>query len=114
MVSKDLEKHETHLRPVSLNLNFADTYKDFYSDAYKRLMLDAAAGDASLFIHRAEVDAAWAWIDPIIEAWQRPENKPHGYVAGSWGPQASQQLLASDRRRWFSIDEVLSGAEQEW
>ncbi len=114
MVSKDLEKHETHLRPLSLNLNFADTYKDFYSDAYKRLMLDAAAGDASLFIHRAEVDAAWAWIDPIIEAWQRPENKPHGYVAGSWGPQASQQLMASDRRRWFSIDEVLSGAEQEW
>jgi len=114
LVSKDLEKHETHLRPVSLNLNFADTYKDFSSDAYKRLMLDAAAGDASLFIHRAEVDAAWAWIDPIIEAWQRPENKPQGYMAGSWGPQASAQLMASDRRRWFSIDEVLSGAEQEW
>ena len=114
MVSKDLEKHETHLRPVVLNLNFADTYKDFYSDAYKRLMLDAAAGDASLFIHRAEVDAAWAWIDPIVEAWQRPENKPHGYMAGSWGPQASAQLMASDRRRWFSIDEVLSGADQEW
>jgi len=60
------------------------------------------------------VDAAWAWIDPIIEACQRAENKPHGYVAGSWGPQAAQQLMASDRRRWFSIDEVLSGAEQEW
>jgi glucose-6-phosphate 1-dehydrogenase len=114
MISKDLEKHETHLRPVVLNLNFADTYKDFYSDAYKRLMLDAAAGDASLFIHRAEVAAAWAWIDPIIEAWQRPENKPQGYLAGSWGPQASGQLMASDRRRWFSIDEVLSGAEYEW
>lgn len=114
MVSKDLDKHETRLRPVALNLNFADTYKDFYSDAYKRLMLDAAAGDASLFIHRAEVDAAWAWVDPIIEAWQRPENKPQGYMAGSWGPQASAQMLASDQRRWFSFDEVLSGADQEW
>jgi glucose-6-phosphate 1-dehydrogenase len=114
MVSKDLEKHETRLRPVALNLNFADTYKDFYSDAYKRLMLDAAGNDPSLFIHRAEVDAAWAWIDPIIEAWQRPENKPQGYMAGSWGPQASTQLMASDRRRWFSIDEVMSGADHEW
>lgn len=114
MVSKDLEKHDTRLRPVALNLNFADTYKDFYSDAYKRLMLDAAANDPSLFIHRAEVDAAWAWIDPIIEAWQRPENKPQGYMAGSWGPQASTQLMASDRRRWFSIDEVMSGADHEW
>jgi glucose-6-phosphate 1-dehydrogenase len=110
MNSKDLGKHEMHLSPVVLNLNFADAYKDFFSDAYKRLMLDAAANDPSLFIHRAEVDAAWAWIDPIIEAWQRPENKPHGYMAGSWGPIASSQLLASDGRNWFSINEV--GAEE--
>src|SRR5690606_40655959 len=45
MNSKNLEKHEAELRPVVLNFNFADTYKDFYSDAYKRLMLDAAAKD---------------------------------------------------------------------
>lgn len=112
MNSKDLGKHEMHLSPVILNLNFAETYKDFHSDAYKRLMLDAAANDPSLFIHRAEVDAAWAWIDPIIEAWQRPENKPLGYMAGSWGPIASAQLLASDGRNWFSIDEVGTDAEE--
>jgi len=54
------------------------------------------------------------WCGSLLEAWQRQENKPHGYMAGSWGPQASAQLMASDRRRWFSIDEVLSGADQEW
>ncbi|MES2823191.1 MAG: glucose-6-phosphate dehydrogenase [Pseudomonadota bacterium] len=106
MTSKNLGKHEMLLSPVVLNLNLAAAYKDYFSDAYKRLMLDAAANDPSLFIHRAEVDAAWAWIDPIIEAWQRPENKPHGYMAGSWGPIASAQLLASDGRSWFNIDEL--------
>lgn len=109
MMSKDLGKHEMSLSPVVLNLNLADAYKDYFSDAYKRLMLDAAANDPSLFIHRAEVDAAWAWIDPIIEAWQRPENKPHGYMAGSWGPIGSSQLLSSDGRSWFNIDELGSG-----
>ncbi len=110
MNSKDLGKQEMHLSPVVLNLNLADAYKDYFSDAYKRLMLDAAANNPSLFIHRAEVDAAWAWIDPIIEAWQRPENKPHGYMAGTWGPIASAQLVGSDGRSWFNIDEV--GSEE--
>ena len=111
LVSKDLAKHGTHLHPVVLNFEFADTYENFVSDAYKRLMLDAAANDPSLFIHRDEVDAAWAWIDPIIQAWQRPENKPNGYMAGSWGPQASAQMLGSDHRRWFCIDEAVAGTE---
>jgi glucose-6-phosphate 1-dehydrogenase len=107
MTSKTLGKHEMSLSPVVLNLNLGDAYKDYLNDAYKRLMLDAASNDPSLFIHRAEVDAAWAWIDPIIEAWQRPENKPVGYMAGSWGPIAASQLLSSDGRTWFNIDEVV-------
>ncbi len=106
MTSRNLEKRETELRPVVLNFNFADTYKDFFSDAYKRLMLDAAAGDASLFIHRAEVAAAWAWIDPIIEAWKRPENNPQFYHAGGWGPRAAEELIHADGRSWFNIDDL--------
>jgi glucose-6-phosphate 1-dehydrogenase len=106
MMSRNLEKRETELRPVVLNFNFADTYKDFFSDAYKRLMLDAAAGDASLFIHRAEVEAAWGWIDPIMEAWKRPENNPHFYRAGGWGPRAAEELIHADGRSWFNIDDL--------
>jgi glucose-6-phosphate 1-dehydrogenase len=109
ITSKNLQKHETELKPVVLNLNFAETYKHFYSDAYKRLILDAAANDPSLFIHRAEVAAAWAWIDPIIEAWQRPENKPHPYAAGGWGPRAADELLSGSGRSWFNIDDLVRG-----
>lgn len=102
MMTNNLESVETKLMPVTLDLNFGEQYQNFKSDAYKRLMLDAAAGDASLYIHRDEVDNAWAWVDPIIEEWQKPENAPVPYAAGGWGPEASDQLLAKDGRIWFN------------
>lgn len=102
MMTNDLESVGTKLVPVTLNLNFGEEYKSFKSDAYKRLMLDAAAGDASLYIHRDEVDNAWAWVDPIIEEWQKPENAPQAYAAGGWGPEASDKLLSDDGRIWFN------------
>lgn len=102
MMTNNLESVETKLEPVTLNLNFGDQYKGFKSDAYKRLMLDAAAGDASLYIHRDEVDNAWAWVDPIIEEWQKPENAPVPYASGGWGPEASDKLLSDDGRIWFN------------
>lgn len=102
MMVKNLEQIGTKLEPVTLNLDFADQYEDFVSDAYKRLMLDAAAGDPSLFVHRDEVDLAWAWVDPIIEAWQRPENAPKAYESGSWGPTEANQLLTDDGRQWYN------------
>jgi glucose-6-phosphate 1-dehydrogenase len=112
MTSKNLEKHEAELRPVVLNFNFADTYKDFYSDAYKRLMLDAAANDPSLFIHRAEVAAAWGWIDSIIDAWERPENNPQFYKSGGWGPRGADELIQADGRHWFVIDELFAAKDE--
>ena len=108
VTSNNLQKHETELVPGVLNLNLTHGYEKFYSDAYKRLMLDAAANNPALFIHRAEVDAAWNWIDPIIEAWQRPENKPKPYAAGSWGPQEAIDLLQEDGRCWFNVGENIT------
>ncbi len=105
MMSKDLDTLDMNLKPVTLNLNFSEAYKGFKSDAYKRLILDAVAANPSLFIHRDEVDHAWAWIDPIIEAWQRSDDTPHLYRAGSWGPPESDELLAEDGFSWFNAGE---------
>lgn len=111
VTSNNLKKHDTELVPSVLNLNLTDNFDKFYSDAYKRLMLDAAANNPALFIHRQEVDAAWGWVDPIIQAWQRPENKPKSYPAGSWGPQAAIDLLAQDGRCWFNAGDNIKGRE---
>ncbi len=105
MMTKNMETMEMELQPATLNLNFSDTYKRFNSDAYKRLILDAAEDNSSLFIHRDEVTSAWQWIDPIIEAWEKTGDTPHLYRAGTWGPDESDQLLASEGRYWFNAGE---------
>ena len=102
MMSKKMGSRDVKLQPVTLNLNFSDTYKRFSSDAYKRLILDAAADNSSLFIHRHEVQAAWQWIDPIIAGWQRSKRSPLLYESGTRGPKEADALLASDGRRWFN------------
>lgn len=102
LMSKNLETLDMRLQPATLNLNFSDTYTRFHSDAYKRLLLDATAANPSLFIHRDEVAMAWAWIDPIVAAWQNSKATPHLYRAGTWGPDESGELLREDGRHWFN------------
>ncbi len=105
LMSKRLDNLEMQLEPVTLDLDLSKNYENgFHSDAYKRLMLDAAAGNASLFIHRDEVRQAWAWIDPIINHWQY-SGTPSLYRAGSWGPDASDELLSENGHRWFNAGE---------
>jgi glucose-6-phosphate 1-dehydrogenase len=51
-------------------------------------------------MRRDEVEAAWHWIDTIIESWTAAKQKVENYVAGSWGPAASSLLLDRDGREW--------------
>jgi glucose-6-phosphate 1-dehydrogenase len=71
-------------------------------EAYERLLLDAIAGDATLFARRDEVEEAWRFIDSIEQAWHAPRNPPPlaTYVAGTWGPPEADDLLQADGRTW--------------
>ncbi|WP_413663096.1 glucose-6-phosphate dehydrogenase [Microbulbifer sp. CNSA002] len=102
LMAKKMDSLTTELQPAELNLTLSDTYDSFRSDAYKRLMLDAAANNPALFIHRDEVAAAWAWVDPIIEHWRETANQPQPYPAGSWGPEEAEKLLSRSDRHWFN------------
>jgi glucose-6-phosphate 1-dehydrogenase len=46
------------------------------------------------------VDESWRIVEPIIDSWREQGGAAHPYPAGTWGPEASDQLLASDGRRW--------------
>ena len=74
-------------------------------DAYETLILDALLGDASLFTRADEVEAAWSIVTPIIETWadRRRRRTFPNYEAGTWGPDAADELLARDGRRWRRI-----------
>ncbi len=88
------------LRQVSLDLSFEETFGVRYPDAYERLLMEVLRGNPALFMRRDEVEAAWHWIDTIIESWAASKQKVESYVAGSWGPAASSLLLDRDGRAW--------------
>jgi glucose-6-phosphate 1-dehydrogenase len=92
------------LRPVSLDLSFEETFGLRYPDAYERLLMEVLRGNPALFMRRDEVDAAWEFVDGIIEGWEKSKQKVESYVAGSWGPSASSLLLDRDGRSWYSDD----------
>ena len=64
-------------------------------------MLDVVAGDATLFMRRDEVEAAWTWVMNVLEYWERSDERwlPE-YPANSWGPVEADKLIESDGRSW--------------
>ncbi|AWB67820.1 glucose-6-phosphate dehydrogenase [Saccharobesus litoralis] len=89
------------LQKTKLDLSFSETFSHArIADAYERLLLEALLGNQSLFVRRDEVEAAWKYVDGIFAAWDKVGDKPQPYAAGSWGPDASFDLLSKDGRQW--------------
>ena len=88
------------LKPVSLDLDFAETFKTRRLEAYERLLMDAMSGNLTLFVRRDEQETAWRWIEPILDGWQSSSDSPRPYTAGTWGPSASVALLSRDDLAW--------------
>jgi glucose-6-phosphate 1-dehydrogenase len=94
------------LTEVPLDMTFAEALGDqiaFMPDAYERLIMDVIRGDQTLFMRGDEVEAAWAWVDPIIADWKASDRTPIGYDPGGSGPDDSLMLLHRDGRRWREI-----------
>ena len=72
-------------------------------DAYERLIMDVIRGDQTLFMRGDEVEAAWAWTDPVIAGWEARGDRPLAYEPGSTGPEDAAILLHRDARRWREL-----------
>ncbi|EZQ18135.1 glucose-6-phosphate dehydrogenase [Halopseudomonas bauzanensis] len=88
------------LQEVDLDLHFDEAFQRRRWDAYERLLLDVIQGDATLFMRRDEIEAAWRWVDPIIRGWREVYRSPKRYAAGSWGPEAADSLLERAGHVW--------------
>jgi glucose-6-phosphate 1-dehydrogenase len=62
--------------------------------------MDVVRGNPTLFMRRDEVEAAWEWVEQILEAWQANPEPPRPYSAGSVGPSAAIALIERDGRTW--------------
>jgi len=96
------------LRLTDLDFNYQKEFAGTMPEAYQRLLLDALAGDASLFTRADEVELAWGIIDPILAAW-RETGKPkiEQYEPGFWGPEIATPWMEAQGRQWFDSCPVL-------
>lgn len=75
----------------------SDPYSHYIPDPYERLFIDTIRGDQTFFNSAEEVEAQWAFIDPLFEMREKLEE----YEEGSWGPKLADELIESDGRKWL-------------
>jgi len=86
--------------PVNLNLDLQQAIPERRAEAYERLLIDVVRGRLTHFMRRDELEAAWSWIEPILDGWRQLNDRPRIYTAGTYGPAASSALLAREGMAW--------------
>ncbi|UXN03358.1 glucose-6-phosphate dehydrogenase [Bartonella sp. HY406] len=104
MMLKDPGPGGMRLRQIPLDMSFANSFAGRNPDAYERLLMDVMRGNQTLFMRRDEVEAAWKWVDPILDGWNETKQPAQGYTAGTWGPSGSIALIERDGRTWNDMD----------
>jgi len=87
------------LSPVKIDFH----YSSASPEAYETLLRDIIVGDQTLFMRRDTVEAAWSFIQNILDAWARSSGEPYTYSAGSWGPTEAAVMIAKDGRAWRTL-----------
>lgn len=88
------------VQPVSMDFDYDEHFDAQLPEAYERLLLDVMRGDSTLFTRSDELEAAWRFVTPILEAWEGSSSAPEFYPAGTWGPAAADRLISDNKALW--------------
>jgi len=86
-------------KPISLKLDYMDSFNERFPEAYERLIIDVIRGNQTLFMRHDELSAAWKWTESIFRNWEATQMKNELYMAGSWGPGSK---LMDKNIDWFN------------
>jgi glucose-6-phosphate 1-dehydrogenase len=91
----------SRVHPVHMDFRYGTSFGSRTAEAYERLLLDCLLGDSTLFTRDDGVEAAWRFVDGIVQRRTTPgAPPPHLYDAGSWGPEAAEALVDAGGREW--------------
>lgn len=90
----------TRIRWVNMDFRYGASFGVASPEAYERLLLDCILGDSTLYARRDMTERGWEIVMPILESWQSRKADFPNYEAGTWGPQAADDMLEKDGRRW--------------
>jgi glucose-6-phosphate 1-dehydrogenase len=88
------------LRPVSMDFNYGSSFGERSPSAYETLLLDAIAGDATLYTRQDMVEASWSVVQPILDYWSTRKFAFPNYAPGTWGPREADEMLARRGHSW--------------
>ena len=88
------------LRPVSMDFNYGSSFGERSPSAYETLLVDALAGDATLYTRQDMVEASWRAVQPILDDWAARKFDFPNYEPGTWGPSAADEMLARFGHQW--------------
>jgi glucose-6-phosphate 1-dehydrogenase len=71
------------IQPVKLNFTYEESFGQRSQGAYTRLIQDILVSDQSLFIRADEIEAAWNYVDSLIQSNTMKERQLVFYEAGS-------------------------------
>ncbi len=88
----------------TVKMNFCQncTYENNSPESYERLIADALRNDQTLFTSWEEIQASWAFIDSINDAWQEEDTELSDYISGTWGPAKADKLLQNNGHHWWN------------
>jgi glucose-6-phosphate 1-dehydrogenase len=103
-ISSKVPGPRLQIAPVCMDFHYGAKFGKSSPEAYERLLLDVLIGDATLFMRRDIVEAAWRWVTPILERWASNEKlRISTYAAGQWGPREADELIRATGREWRQI-----------
>lgn len=92
------------LRQVDMRFSYQEAFKTPSPPAYATLLQDVMVNDATLFMRNDQVEAAWAALMPVLDAWSAtPVEDFPDYAAGTDGPESAKELIERAGHAWSSI-----------
>jgi glucose-6-phosphate 1-dehydrogenase len=88
------------LTPQSLSFRYGDVFGEL-PDAYETLIVDFLTGDQTLFVRADEAEEAWRILGSVVDM----TDSPAPYAAGTWGPDAAEDLIEGDGDHWHPHEE---------
>jgi glucose-6-phosphate 1-dehydrogenase len=103
-IASKLPGPKVHIYPVKMEFNYSSSFGGTSPEAYERLILDVMAGDATLFMRRDGVEAAWQFVMPILDHWEQMHVRDlPEYQCGTWGPVEADRIIVPDGRQWRTL-----------
>ncbi|MBN8229284.1 glucose-6-phosphate dehydrogenase [Corallococcus macrosporus] len=95
---------DVNIGGVTMDMDYAESFKKPVPEAYERLLLDCMRGNATLFARQDSVEQAWGYITPILKALETEAGGTvHTYAKGSKGPDAADAVPSKNGRRWSTL-----------